>query len=175
VATAVATAGIVVTLALQAFGKPAPPGNCDARPCPASTTAAVAAVGDDSVGTPAQHRPPANHQHDRARPGGGADRRPDLGGRRTADDPPGVHGSADHRPAAHHDQGPDHHGPTDHRRDHDHDSRHGNDLAGRAGQRFVKNWWRLATAVSELSLNRPSTPRRKKSRYSAGASPVARR
>jgi DNA-directed RNA polymerase specialized sigma24 family protein len=52
VATAVATAGIVVILALQAFGKPAPPGNCDARPCPASTTAAVAAVGDDSVGTP---------------------------------------------------------------------------------------------------------------------------
>ena len=52
VATAVATAGIVVVLALQAFGKPAPPGSCDARPCPASTTAAVAAAGDDSVGTP---------------------------------------------------------------------------------------------------------------------------
>jgi DNA-directed RNA polymerase specialized sigma24 family protein len=53
VATAVATAGIVVVLALQAFGKPAPPGNCAGRPCPASTTAAaVAATGDDSVGTP---------------------------------------------------------------------------------------------------------------------------
>jgi DNA-directed RNA polymerase specialized sigma24 family protein len=52
VATAVATAGIVVVLALQAFGKPAPPGSCDAHPCPASTTAAVAAVGDDGVGTP---------------------------------------------------------------------------------------------------------------------------
>ena len=52
VATAVATAGIVVVLALQAFGKPAPPGSCDARPCPTSTTAAVAAAGDDSVGTP---------------------------------------------------------------------------------------------------------------------------
>ncbi|HET9005566.1 MAG TPA: hypothetical protein VFQ04_02535 [Actinomycetes bacterium] len=52
VATAVATAGIVVVLALQAFGKPAPPGSCDARPCPASTTAAVAAAGDDGVGTP---------------------------------------------------------------------------------------------------------------------------
>jgi DNA-directed RNA polymerase specialized sigma24 family protein len=52
-ATAVATAGIVVVLALQAFGKPAPPGSCDARPCPASTTAAaVVAAGDDSVGTP---------------------------------------------------------------------------------------------------------------------------
>jgi DNA-directed RNA polymerase specialized sigma24 family protein len=48
VATAVATAGIVVVLALQAFGKPAPPGSCDARPCPAST----AAAGDDSAGTP---------------------------------------------------------------------------------------------------------------------------
>ena len=48
VATAVATAGIVVVLALQAFGKPAPPGSCDARPCPASTTAA----GDDSAGIP---------------------------------------------------------------------------------------------------------------------------
>jgi DNA-directed RNA polymerase specialized sigma24 family protein len=52
VATAVATAGIVVVLALQAFGKPAPPGTCDGRPCPASTTAAVAAAGDNSVGTP---------------------------------------------------------------------------------------------------------------------------
>ena len=52
VATAVATAGIVVVLALQAFGEPAPPGSCDARPCPTSTTAAVAAAGDDSVGTP---------------------------------------------------------------------------------------------------------------------------
>jgi len=52
VATAVATAGIVVVLALQAFGKPAPPGSCIARPCPTSTTAAVAAAGDDSVGTP---------------------------------------------------------------------------------------------------------------------------
>jgi DNA-directed RNA polymerase specialized sigma24 family protein len=52
VATAVATAGIVVVLALQAFGKPAPPGSCDGRPCPASTTVAVAAAGGDSVGTP---------------------------------------------------------------------------------------------------------------------------
>jgi DNA-directed RNA polymerase specialized sigma24 family protein len=52
VATAVATAGIVVVLALQAFGKPAPPGTCDGRPCPASTTAAVAAAVDNSVGTP---------------------------------------------------------------------------------------------------------------------------
>ena len=52
VATAVATAGIVVVLALQAFGKPAPPGTCDGRPCPASTTAVVAAAGGDSIGTP---------------------------------------------------------------------------------------------------------------------------
>jgi DNA-directed RNA polymerase specialized sigma24 family protein len=52
VATAVATAGIVVVLALQAFGKPAPPGSCNGRPCPATTTAAVAAAVDDSVGTP---------------------------------------------------------------------------------------------------------------------------
>jgi DNA-directed RNA polymerase specialized sigma24 family protein len=52
VATAVATAGIVVVLALQAFGKPAPPGTCDGRPCPASTTAAAAAAVDNSVGTP---------------------------------------------------------------------------------------------------------------------------
>ena len=51
-ATAVATAGIVVVLALQAFGKPAPPGTCDGRPCPASTTAVVAAAGGDSIGTP---------------------------------------------------------------------------------------------------------------------------
>jgi DNA-directed RNA polymerase specialized sigma24 family protein len=52
VATAVATAGIVVVLAIQAFGKPAPPGTCDGRPCPASTTAAVVAAADNSVGTP---------------------------------------------------------------------------------------------------------------------------
>jgi hypothetical protein len=52
VATAIATAGIVLVLALQAFGKPAPPGTCDGRPCPASTTAAVAAVGGGSVGSP---------------------------------------------------------------------------------------------------------------------------
>jgi DNA-directed RNA polymerase specialized sigma24 family protein len=52
VATAVATVGIVVVLALQAFGKPAPPGTCDGRPCPASTTAAVAAAAGNSVGTP---------------------------------------------------------------------------------------------------------------------------
>jgi DNA-directed RNA polymerase specialized sigma24 family protein len=52
VATAVASAGIVVVLALQAVGKPAPPGTCDGRPCPASTTAAVAAAGGDSIGTP---------------------------------------------------------------------------------------------------------------------------
>ena len=44
--------GSCVVLALQAFGKPAPPGTCDGRPCPASTTAAVAAVGGGSVGTP---------------------------------------------------------------------------------------------------------------------------
>ncbi|HET6752146.1 MAG TPA: hypothetical protein VFL71_23105 [Actinomycetes bacterium] len=52
VATAVATVGIVVVLALQASGKPAPPGTCDGRPCPATTTAAVAAAGGNSVGTP---------------------------------------------------------------------------------------------------------------------------
>jgi DNA-directed RNA polymerase specialized sigma24 family protein len=51
VATAVATVGILVVLALQAFGKPAPPGTCDGRPCPPSTTA-VAAAGGNSVGTP---------------------------------------------------------------------------------------------------------------------------
>jgi RNA polymerase sigma-70 factor (ECF subfamily) len=45
VATGVATAGIVVVLALQAFGQPAPP------PGPTSTTAAVAAAGT-SLGTP---------------------------------------------------------------------------------------------------------------------------
>jgi hypothetical protein len=43
------------------------------------------------------------------------------------------------------------------------------------GQRLLKNRWRLATAVSGLSENSPSTPRRKNRRYSAGASPVARR
>jgi hypothetical protein len=52
-ATGLATAGIVVVLALQAFGDPAPPGACGGRPCPATTTVAVvAAVGSGSLGTP---------------------------------------------------------------------------------------------------------------------------
>jgi DNA-directed RNA polymerase specialized sigma24 family protein len=51
VSTAVATAGIIVLLALQAFGNPGPRPGCDGRPCPASTTvAAVAEVGN--LGTP---------------------------------------------------------------------------------------------------------------------------
>jgi DNA-directed RNA polymerase specialized sigma24 family protein len=51
VSTAVATAGIVVLLALQAFGDPGPRPGCDGRPCPVSTTVAAAAeVG--SLGTP---------------------------------------------------------------------------------------------------------------------------
>jgi DNA-directed RNA polymerase specialized sigma24 family protein len=40
VATAIATAGIVVVLALQAFGRSGPPSACGDRPCPAPTTAA---------------------------------------------------------------------------------------------------------------------------------------
>jgi RNA polymerase sigma-70 factor (ECF subfamily) len=50
-ATAVATAGIMVVLALQAFGDPGPPAACGASPCPAPTTAAAAAGGDSSLGT----------------------------------------------------------------------------------------------------------------------------
>jgi DNA-directed RNA polymerase specialized sigma24 family protein len=51
VSTAVATAGIVALLALQAFGNPGPRPGCDGRPCPARTTvAAVAGVGN--LGTP---------------------------------------------------------------------------------------------------------------------------
>jgi DNA-directed RNA polymerase specialized sigma24 family protein len=51
VSTAVATAGIVVALALRAFGDPGPPAACGGRPCPAPTTA-VAAAAASSVGTP---------------------------------------------------------------------------------------------------------------------------
>ena len=52
-ATGLATAGIVVVLTLQAFGDPASPGACGARPCPPTTTvAAVAAAGSGSLGTP---------------------------------------------------------------------------------------------------------------------------
>jgi hypothetical protein len=43
VSTAVATAGIVVLLALQAFGEPAAPPRCNGGPCPVSTTVAAAA------------------------------------------------------------------------------------------------------------------------------------
>jgi hypothetical protein len=51
VSTAVATAGIVVLLALQAFGNPGPRPGCDGRPCPASTTVAAAA-GVGNLATP---------------------------------------------------------------------------------------------------------------------------
>jgi hypothetical protein len=51
VATAVATAGIVVVLALQAFGDHGQPPACGDRPCPAPTTAAAAAGADSSPGT----------------------------------------------------------------------------------------------------------------------------
>ena len=52
VATGVATAGIVVVLAVQAFGGQGAPPGCDGRPCPASTTVAAAAGAEDSIGTP---------------------------------------------------------------------------------------------------------------------------
>jgi RNA polymerase sigma-70 factor, ECF subfamily len=52
VATAVATAGIVVVLALQVFNKPAPSSACGDRPCPAPTTAVAAAAGDGSLAPP---------------------------------------------------------------------------------------------------------------------------
>jgi DNA-directed RNA polymerase specialized sigma24 family protein len=52
VATGVATAGIVVVLAVQAFGGQGAPPGCDGRPCPVSTTAAAAAGAGSSVGTP---------------------------------------------------------------------------------------------------------------------------
>jgi RNA polymerase sigma-70 factor (ECF subfamily) len=45
VATGVATAGIVVVLALQAFGRSGPPPACGGRPCPPPTTVAAAAGG----------------------------------------------------------------------------------------------------------------------------------
>jgi DNA-directed RNA polymerase specialized sigma24 family protein len=53
VATGVATAGIVVVLAVQAFGgQGGRPQGCGGRPCPVSTTAAAAAGAGSSVGTP---------------------------------------------------------------------------------------------------------------------------
>jgi DNA-directed RNA polymerase specialized sigma24 family protein len=52
VATGVATAGIVVVLAVQAFGGQGPPQGCGGRPCPVSTTAAAAAGAGSSVGPP---------------------------------------------------------------------------------------------------------------------------
>jgi DNA-directed RNA polymerase specialized sigma24 family protein len=54
VATGVATAGIVVVLALQAFGGQGGARECGGRPCPVSTTVAVAVgEGDGSrIGTP---------------------------------------------------------------------------------------------------------------------------
>src|SRR5215203_4658656 len=52
VATGVATAGIVVVLAVQAFGGQGAPPGCGGRPCPVSTTAAAAAGAGSSIGTP---------------------------------------------------------------------------------------------------------------------------
>ena len=52
IATAVATTGIVVVLALQALNRPAPSSGCGDRPCPAPTTAAVAAAGGGSLPAP---------------------------------------------------------------------------------------------------------------------------
>jgi DNA-directed RNA polymerase specialized sigma24 family protein len=52
VATGVATAGIVVVLAVQAFGGQGAPPGCGGRPCPVSTTVAAAAGAGSSVGTP---------------------------------------------------------------------------------------------------------------------------
>jgi DNA-directed RNA polymerase specialized sigma24 family protein len=54
VATFVATAGIVVVLALQAFGDPASPSACGGRPCPAPTTvtAGGGAAGGGGLGIP---------------------------------------------------------------------------------------------------------------------------
>jgi DNA-directed RNA polymerase specialized sigma24 family protein len=52
VATGVAVVGIVVVLVLQAFGDHGPPPACGVRPCPAPTTAVVAAAGAaSSLGT----------------------------------------------------------------------------------------------------------------------------
>jgi hypothetical protein len=51
VATVVAVVGIVVVLALQAFGDPGPGRACGGRPCPGPTTVVAAAAGS-SVGTP---------------------------------------------------------------------------------------------------------------------------
>jgi DNA-directed RNA polymerase specialized sigma24 family protein len=51
VATGVATAGIVVVLALQAFGRSGPPSACGGQPCPAPTTV-VAAAGGGGLGPP---------------------------------------------------------------------------------------------------------------------------
>jgi DNA-directed RNA polymerase specialized sigma24 family protein len=52
VATGVATAGIVVVLAVQAFGGQGGPQGCEGRPCPVSTTAAVAGGAGSSIGAP---------------------------------------------------------------------------------------------------------------------------
>jgi DNA-directed RNA polymerase specialized sigma24 family protein len=52
VATGVATAGILVVLAFQAFGGPGGPPECDGRPCPTPTTVAAVAGGGSSLGTP---------------------------------------------------------------------------------------------------------------------------
>ena len=52
VATGVATAGIVVVLAVQAFGGQGASPGCDGRPCPVSTTSGAAAGAGSSIGTP---------------------------------------------------------------------------------------------------------------------------
>jgi DNA-directed RNA polymerase specialized sigma24 family protein len=121
---------------------------------------------------PADHGHPAeHHQLDRGRPGARALGAADLGGDHPAEHPPADHRSPGHgrAPADDHHPGDDHDRPDDHRGDDHHGA--GADLTG---QLRPKTWWRVATAVSGLSENTPSTPRRKNSRSSAGRSPAAR-
>ena len=134
VATAVATAGIVVVLALQAFGKPAPPGTCDGRPCPASTTAAVAAAGGDSVGTPlstvlqpttTSTTVPALAPAPTASPTSAATAPPTTRPATTAPPTTAPRPTTTRAPTT---TAPPTTAATD-----DHDGRHGHDLAGRAG------------------------------------------
>ena len=124
VSTAVATAGIVVLLALQAFGNPGPRPGCGGRPCPASTTvAAVAEVGN--LGTPLTTIVESSTTTTTA-----AEQAPPPSAPRTSASAPPTTRPAPTapRPADHDHAGLDHDGVHDHRRVHDHDGA-GADLA----------------------------------------------
>ena len=134
-ATGVATAGIVLVLGLQAFGAQDKPRECGGRPCPVSTTAAVAAgEGDGSrIGTPLTTVvEPTTSSTVNAGPAAAPTATPPASAVTAPPTTrPGDHRRPDHQrvPADDHHKGHDHDRADDHAPDDDHHGRAGAALA----------------------------------------------